>query len=296
MDSLARAADVSPQPDINLFVLQSGRLPKLGDPVGPWNYRGWLLYQVQLADSHPKLPGRWNHHLRTLEAGHLLDEPIPRIEFVLSNLDGGRKMLEKCLKIIHQEDYSWASFNRLVDWLSWGLAVSREMPPLKEETQEVLYRTFNLEPLLLNPHDYLGWMLAERHSNGWNPNAFFPTPHPVVEFMVQLTLDGQDHDEARDCRLKTVLDPCVGTGRMLLHASNYSYCLYGCDINPLVAMITRINGALYAPWLAFPFPGDVLGVAVPPPPPAPLPVPEEYKPKNGETMFRCDDRGQGLLF
>jgi hypothetical protein len=169
-------------------------------------------------------------------------------------------MLEQCLRLIHHEDHSWASFNRLVDWLAWGLAVSREIPPLKEDTHEALYRTFNLEPLLLNPHDYLGWMLAERHRDGWNPNAFFPTPHPVVELMVQLTLDGgKDHDQGRDPRLNTVLDPCVGTGRVLLHASNYSYCLYGCDIDPLVAMITRINAALYAPWLAFPLPKDISG-------------------------------------
>ena len=52
-------------------------------------------------------------------------------------------------------------------------------------------------------------------------------------------------------------------------------------------MITRINGALYAPWLAFPFPKEVLSVPVPLPPPAPLPVPDEYKPAIGETLFRC---------
>jgi hypothetical protein len=296
MESLVPLADASQAPDINLFVLQTGRLPKIGDQVSPWRYRGWLLYQVQLADFYPKLSGRWTHYLRTLEAGRILDEASPRIEFELGNLDAGRKMLEHCLRLIHREDYSWTSFNRLVDWLAWGLAVSREMPPLKEQTHEALYRTFNLEPLLLNPHDYLGWMLAERHSNGWNPNAFFPTPHPVVECMTQMMMAGRMSSSGRDPRLETVLDPCVGTGRMLLHASNYSYCLYGCDIDPLVAMITRINGALYAPWLAFPFPKEVLGVPLPLPPPAPLPVPVEYKPATGETLFRCDDRGQGLLF
>ena len=92
-----------------------------------------------------------------------------------------------------------------------------------------------------------------------------------------------------------VMDPAVGTGRLLLHASNYSYFLYGCDIDPLVTTICRINSALYVPWLVFPFPESVLGVPLPAPPPAPLAVPEEYEPKRGETFFRCDDRGQGLL-
>jgi hypothetical protein len=117
--------------------------------------------------------------------------------------------------------------------------------------------------------------------------------------MVQMTLGrGGDRTQnsANDPRLETVLDPCVGTGRMLLHASNLSYCLYGCDIDPLVAMITRINGALYAPWLAFPFSESILGVALPPPPPAPLPVPKEHQPADNAPLFRCDDHGQGLLF
>jgi hypothetical protein len=61
-------------------------------------------------------------------------------------------------------------------------------------------------------------------------------------------------------------------------------------------MICRINGALYAPWIAFPFPQNVLGVTVPPPPPAPLPIPEAYQPTGDQTLFRCDDLGQGLLF
>ena len=57
-----------------------------------------------------------------------------------------------------------------------------------------------------------------------------------------------------DARTKTVMDPCVGTGRMLLAASNHSYRLYGCDINPTVIKATLINGFLYAPWLVRPFP------------------------------------------
>jgi hypothetical protein len=56
MEALAPEIVASTTPDINLFVLQTGRLPKLGDSVPPWEYRGWLLYLVQLADSHPDLP------------------------------------------------------------------------------------------------------------------------------------------------------------------------------------------------------------------------------------------------
>jgi hypothetical protein len=41
---------------------------------------------------------------------------------------------------------------------------------------------------------------------------------------------------------------------MLLAASNHSYRLYGCDINPTVIKATLVNGFLYAPWLVRPFP------------------------------------------
>ncbi|WP_157468038.1 hypothetical protein [Edaphobacter aggregans] len=48
---------------------------------------------------------------------------------------------------------------------------------------------------------------------------------------------------------------------MLLHASNFSYRLYGMDIDPLAVTICLCNGAFYAPWLAFPLPEPVLANA-----------------------------------
>lgn len=292
--------DNSAGPDINEFVLENGRIPMFGDAIPPWQYRGWLLYHVQICDGHPSLPGRWGHYLRTLEAGQLLNEPIPRIEFTDCPPPDGKRMLEKCLNLIERREYTWEGFNLFVEWLAWGLAVSRVRPRIEELTNEALYRAFNLEPLLLHPHDYLGEILSDRRSNGWNPFAFFPTPSSAVEMMVQMLLGGGGDEPAdigeTEVRRKKILDPAVGTGRMLLHASNFSYCLYGCDIDPLVTMICRVNAAFYAPWMAFPLSEEILGISLPPPPPAPLPVPEEHEPKHGETHFRCDDRGQGLLF
>ncbi|MCA9466410.1 MAG: hypothetical protein KC643_13345 [Nitrospira sp.] len=42
------------------------------------------------------------------------------------------------------------------------------------------------------------------------------------------------------------------------------------DIDPLVVTITKINGALYAPWLAFPLPAHLFGQDPVPPPPTVL--------------------------
>jgi hypothetical protein len=68
-------------PDLDAFVRREGRLPRLGD-TPPWHYRGWLLaYVMQMRGLVPAVADRWGYHLRTLEAGRLLDEPIPPIAF-----------------------------------------------------------------------------------------------------------------------------------------------------------------------------------------------------------------------
>jgi hypothetical protein len=79
---------------------------------------------------------------------------------------------------------------------------------------------------------------------------FFPR-HNVVEMMAQMNFANADPLKARSL---TVNDPCMGTGRMLLHCSNCSLRLSGMDIDPQVIRAAKVNGALYAPWLIRPFP------------------------------------------
>ena len=90
--------------------------------------------------------------------------------------------------------------------------------------------------------------------------ASFPPRMPSAEMMTQMTVNGADSTNGHDPRTRSIMDPCCGTGRMLLHASNYSLNLYGMDIDPLVLTITKINGALYCPWLAFPIPSHILKI------------------------------------
>jgi hypothetical protein len=72
--------ETSAAPDLQAFVSKHGRLPRLGDSPAPWHYCGWLLpYVIQLHALLPAVADRWGYHLRTLEAGRLLDEPIPQI-------------------------------------------------------------------------------------------------------------------------------------------------------------------------------------------------------------------------
>jgi hypothetical protein len=63
-----------------------------------------------------------------------------------------------------------------------------------------------------------------------------------------------------DPRCVKVYDPCPGTGRLLLHAANYSLNLHAHHADALAVTLCRINGVLYAPWLAFPLPDHVLGL------------------------------------
>lgn len=137
---------------------------------------------------------------------------------------------------------------------------------------------FCLDPLLERPADYFGWMLSELKGRGTDPRGFYPTPMSVTQMMASMLFSGGDH------RAQTVSDPCVGTGRMLLAASNWSLRLYGQDIDARCVTATLVNGALYAPWLSFPFPESFWKTAAPHLPVEPL----------GVAVF--DQEGQGLLF
>ncbi len=139
----------------------------------------------------------------------------------------------------------------------WGFGIAKEPPKLSEEINVTLYREINIGPLLLTPHDYFGDWIAEQKA-GWNPHAFFPTPHSITELMVRVVLDTGD-----DMRGKKVMDPCLGSGRFLLHASNFSLRLYGIDIDELLVKASLVNGALFVPWMVRPFPDRLFMGAVP---------------------------------
>ncbi len=332
--ALLRANVIGPQsePSIAEFFAAHHRLPRLGDEIAPWRYRGFLLPYVIDLHAHPlfgkdrphaetdalgipqKLlergvgdcPDRWGYYLRTLDAGHLLAEPLPTVSWCAEFEPRVRRLWESetqglgaWMRVIeHKDGYSWDTFRQLVAWLGWALGTEREPPRLNEAAHEALYRTVNLEPMLLMPSDYLGSFLAATKSSGFNPLGFYPTPMVLCNMMIEITM-GSARQDGRDGRTLSVCDPCVGTGRMLLVASNYSLNLYGQDIDPLVVAITKINAALYAPWIMWPLPSSVLGddTYIPPPSPAPLPVAQPITPQpppRGKQR-RVDDV-QGSLF
>jgi hypothetical protein len=257
-DSLMDTLEAVPEPVIrpedipdcewSQFLRLNGRIPLLDDSKKPWEYRGWLLYYRILLEEHPQVAPRWNYWARTKLAGKLLREPIPALNFDGCGSGECFKMLELWLHTIDRRHDCWSPMEPLLDWLLWGFGLTKEPPKMSAQLNEDLYRNVNIGPWLLNPYDYLGEWIADQKGK-WNPHAFFPTPHNVVEMMVRMTLDL----EGDDMRSKTVMDPAVGSGRMLLHASNFSLRLYGMDIDPLLVKTCLVNGALYAPWMASPF-------------------------------------------
>jgi N-6 DNA Methylase len=258
MNALALARPADGDLNLSAFTTKHGRLPRLGDAPAPWRYRGWLLpYVIGLHALIPAVADRWGYHLRTLEAGKLLEESIPQVVFGPAD-EKVFGLLGAWSALVGYDCGGWGDFRSLLGWLCWALAVSREEPRLADEVHEKLYRQVNRVPLLERPHDYQGAYVSRGKAKGWNPTCFYPTPHEVVKCMVRLTL----HDaqaEGRDPRTLSVSDPCVGSGRMLLHTSNISLSLFGQDSDPLAVAMCKLNGALYAPWLAFPLPASILG-------------------------------------
>lgn len=219
---------------------------------------GWLM--PLLVEMETQLWGRWEYWIQLQLDGKLTAEqgPIPRIEFGDGRNAQVSKMVEASLDAISNHGWrgAWSSsghFDYFLDWLLFSLGhVDQKTLPKEphgcEGASDRLYQVFNLDAMLIYPADYLGELMAE--SGFGRSLAFYPTPLSISNLMAETTFAGVQGDT----REMSTCDPCVGTGRMLLAASNYSLSLYGIDLNPLCVKSTIINGALYAPWLYRPFP------------------------------------------
>lgn len=217
---------------------------------------GWMLPTLLHLDD--RLWGRWNYWSQCYEAdGELPPEPIPRIELLSFPHKATRRMLEASLDCIPQHGSwrtwsGWSYVDFFLAWVLYGLGhKGHKDPPVEpagcQGASSRLFQVFCLDAMLLWPSDYFGDLLTE--SDYGRRQGFYPTPHHVCEFMTQMVCD-----EKRDMRIETVCDPCVGTGRMLLHASNHSLRLYGLDIDATLIRATLVNGHFYSPWMVRPIP------------------------------------------
>jgi len=207
--------------------------------------KGWLLpYLVSLDLMFYK---RWDYWLSICSINRIPEKPIPHIDFHPIHeypKKEVQKNLKDCLKeAAYQLSHPLHSF---VDWILWGFNHGKDFPVgVTDKIDDYWYRTFNLGLFYREPADH--WPdLAMDVMGRNNPLGFFATPGTVVEMMVKMQFGGEP---THDHKNKSVLDPCCGTGGMLLYASNYSLNLFGQDISPLLTKIAMINAFIYMPWM-----------------------------------------------
>ena len=238
--------------------------------------RGWCVPYLIGIDEMPGVGhGRWDYWLRICATLELPDEPIPHVGFVAAHQippvtraqvqypDQLSERPDKHIqRILHPYickyggwyDDAWLQFVR---WLLHGFGakgLKDEVERIPGEIRSFWYTQFNLAYLLSVPIDWSVYILQsgpQWMGNGrakWSRStAFFSTPMNVCTLMTEMTMP-MTHE---DTRAQKVCDPCVGTGSMLLPASNYSLRLYGQDIVYDLVLCTMLNGYLWAPWMVY---------------------------------------------
>jgi hypothetical protein len=207
---------------------------------------GWLLpYLLGLDDM---FNGRWEYWMSAVFWGNVPMSQIPKIQFQAATSFPGkevRKNLDKCIG--YAENSMSNALEKFIDWILWGLNYRKiDFPDIDDKTDDYWYRTFNLGLFYKEPADHFADLAADYQVG--KGAGFFATPSAVVELMSRVTFGGEPKHEHKT---KSVMDPCCGTGGMLLHASNYSLNLYGNDIHPLLCKMAILNGYIYVPWLVY---------------------------------------------
>ncbi|MEL6439143.1 MAG: hypothetical protein AAFQ80_07830 [Cyanobacteria bacterium J06621_8] len=239
---------------------------------------GWLLLYLYHYDAI--LHGRWEywsklqlvpaskiHFLYELNSEkrkaniqqHILPpEPIPQIFFSEdSSLNcKGDKMIQICLEaMLTKGGYGnlLARIEYLLDWLLYGFGhpISAELPQEPDGCQGcsmALYQLFDLFPLLYQPQDYWGYLIAEaKGTKSQKHTGFFPTPISVSTMMAKMLIN-----DSLDSRLNVAYEPAIGTGTMTLELSNHTLNIVGVDVDKLLLKATLVNWFLYCPWFAMP--------------------------------------------
>jgi hypothetical protein len=209
------------------------------------NQKGWLIYYLLRLDQ--MFYSRWDYWTRAFLRDEIPRESIPQIQFRPSWNYMARKVqknLKTCLDYPGYTDHN--VFENFIDWILWGFNQGNSFPNINKSTDDFWYRTFNLGLFYEEPADHFAEIATEYFVG--KSHGYFPTPGPVVELMVRMNFGEEPSDYHKN---KSVLDPCCGTGIMLMYASNYSLNLYGVDINPLLCKIAKVNAYIYVPWLAF---------------------------------------------
>jgi len=208
---------------------------------------GWLA--PYLAGLDAMFYNRWGYWQDAVEHDRIPHEPIPMIDFDAANSYPKREVQKNLCDCLDYASHDTSSvLEKFVDWILWGLGCKRNIafPNISEKVDDHWYRTFNLGLFYVEPADH--WAEIAQEYNVGSGTGFFATPTPVVKLMTQITM-GPSPTHAH--KSKSVMDPCCGTGSMLLAASNYSLNLYANDVHPLIYKMMLINAYVYIPWMIY---------------------------------------------
>jgi hypothetical protein len=175
------------------------------------------------------------------------NEPWPQIAFVDDHDGRARKLLGRCLR-----PFTDASLDDLLKFLLHKFGHKDfEQLPVRKHHADHWEKAFDLDEALCLDRDLFGDYYSEVIGKGLRDGTgYFPTPQNISELISILVL--------AECKLTdSVNDPCVGSARMLLSASNKSLFLSGMDINPTCIRMTLINGYLFAPQIAMSPPPEI---------------------------------------
>lgn len=215
----------------------------------------YILFTVDMITTK-----RWEYWSDALYKNNI-SKDIPQVNFdnvMTSKGNEVKKMLRSCIDVPHVSKAT--SFNNFINYLLYCLTplsyyegdnieqqqdqAQKRISGIDDKSLNNYYENFCLEAMMLYPGDYLGDLAAEYL--GDNGTDYFPTPHHVVDLMLRITMSDDDKDKNKT---KVVCDPCAGSSRMLLYASNYSLCLYSQDISQIMVNVSTVNGFLYMPWM-----------------------------------------------
>ena len=207
--------------------------------------KGWLLpYLVALDDMFYK---RWDYWLKIISNDKIPQEAIPYIRFKPAFAYPKKEVQKNIKDCLNRAVHTSHPLESFIDWILWGFNKGSTFPDITAKVDDYWYRTFNLGLFYREPSDH--WAeVASEHFGKNNALGFFSTPGTVVEMMVKINFDIKPQHKHK---AMSVIDPCCGTGIMLLYASNYSLNLYGNDISLLLTKIAKVNAFTYVPWLAY---------------------------------------------
>lgn len=156
-------------------------------------------------------------------------------------------------------------------------------PPADLDPREEHALAFAIHDLvpkfMAHPGDWAARIISENLYPKGNALGWFPTPMCVCELMSAMTFEG-------DSRFKTVNEPCLGTGAMLLAASNHSLRLCGSDIDADMIAWSKFQAFLYVPWLAIPGDGIIAEFTNPKPEPSIDPSPKTWRIVGAPTSIK----------